>query len=396
MVEKFPNLDALLERAALLLRKGGGGSVLLSDPIVVKDGRRNRVVRCRVPSAESGFSSVMIKQIKEEGQRGFSDWAGLAFLSELPEAAGLVPRFCGGDIANRFFVMEDLGTGNPLQKFLTGTDSAAAQAALRSLASQMGRLHAVTLGKQEQFAAIRAALPENDGLGREREARQWLDNRIKIEAWFQVLDCVIPAGFEACLRFISERYRQPDDFLAFTHGDPAPSNNHFSDGCAWLLDFEYGGFRHALYDLTAWNILCPLPAGCVRDMSRCFREELAKAFPAARDEARFAEEWAVVCAYRALAMLSWIPPEILRENRPWADDWTMREAVFAALVRLREAAESCPRLAVVGEGAEILIAALRKRWPEYARLDEVLPRWPGLGGNRSTGNGSPATLPGRG
>jgi len=320
----------------------------------------------------------MIKQIKEEPVRGFSDWASLAFLSELPEAAGLVPRFYGGDVPNRFFLMEDLGSGSPLQEILTGSDPVASRAALRALASQMGRLQAASLGKQARFEAIRAALPEREGLGREREAAHWLENRAKIEAWFLALDCAIPTDFEAGLKLISETYRQSDDFLAFTHGDPAPSNNHFREGQARLLDFEYGGFRHALYDIAGWNILCPLPADCVREMSRCFREELAQAFPAARDEARFAQEWAAVCAYRALAMLTWIPPDVLRQNRAWADNWTMREAVFTALSRLREGMKGFPPWEAVGEGAGILLEALRKRWPEYARREELLPQWSGL------------------
>lgn len=377
-METSPNLDDLLEQATSLLRKGRAGSVTLSHPRVVKEGRRSRVVRCRIASGEAELSSVMIKQIKEEPARGFSDWASLAFLSELPEAAGLVPRFYGGDLPNRFFLMEDLGAANPLQKLLTGTDRAAAYAGLRTLASQMGRLHAATLGKQERFEAIRALLPETEALGCEWEGRHWLGNRSKIEAWFTALDCAVPTDFDACLRYLSNIYRQPGDFLAFTHGDPAPSNNHFIAGEVRLLDFEYGGFRHALYDITAWNILCPLPADCVDAMSCCFRRELAKTSPAARDEARFAEGWAAMCAYRALAMLTWIPPDILRQNRPWADNWTMREAVFVATTRLREVAEGCPQLEAMGETAGVLLEALRKRWPEYRRLEEVLPQWAGL------------------
>ena len=48
-------------------------------------------------------------------------------------------------------------------------------------------------------------------------------------------------------------FGEPGPFLAFTHGDPAPTNNHVAGDEVRLLDFEYGGFRHALYDITAWS-----------------------------------------------------------------------------------------------------------------------------------------------
>jgi hypothetical protein len=302
----------------------------------------------------------------------------IGFLSGLPEARDIVPRFFGGDVAGGFFLIEDLGEGTSLQHILTGTDPVAACAALQALASRMARLHAVTLGKRELFESIRAGLPETDGIGCEWEARQWLDNRTKISAWFKALDCNPPAGFDKCLEHISGVFRQPGDFLAFTHGDPAPTNNHFVKGRACLLDFEYGAFRHALYDITAWNILCALPPDCVREMKRCFREELAKTCIAARDDARFAEAWACLCAYRALAILTWMPVDIIGANRPWADSWTMREAVFVALSRMKEVATPFPQLEAAGEAAGILTESMRARWPGFEDAEALLPQWPAL------------------
>jgi|GEM_PF-1087059 len=376
-VENPINFDGLLHQAGLVFQKTTGCSAAFSDPVVVKS-QRSLIVRCKVKSAQSEIASVIIKQVKEQAVRGFSDWASLTFLSGLREAGGIAPRFYGGDVESRLFLIEDLGEGKNLHTILADTDPMAARAALQTLASQMARLHAVTMGKQGLFENIRFDLPETDGIGCEWEARHWLDNRTKIFAWFKALECAPPAGFDRCLEYISGVFQQPGEFLAFTHGDPAPSNNHFAKNHAWLLDFEYGTFRHALYDITAWNVLCALPQDCVREMSRCFREELAKTCAAARDEARFAEAWACLCAYRALAILTWMPVDIIVTNRPWADQWTMREAVFVALSRLKQAAAAFSELEAAGEAAGILVKSMQKHWPEFEDAEALLPQWPAL------------------
>ena len=115
----------------------------------------------------------------------------------------------------------------------------------------------------------------------------------------------------------------------------------------------------------------------VDEMARAYRAELAKTCPAARDAASFAHAWGTLCAYRALAMLSWLPTGALVEDRPWVDDWTVRAAVLAALSRLRLATRDQPRLAPLAEMAARLQPLLRARWPEIA---DPLPRWPALAG----------------
>ncbi|RYX86476.1 hypothetical protein EON83_02050 [bacterium] len=351
------------------------GECLLSEPVAIKEGARSCVLRCRVNCRDRNVSSVIIKQNKDDAARGFSDWASLAFLSQLPETQNLCPRFYGGDVTNGFFLMEDLGTGENLNTILCADDSHAVRAALRLLATNMARLQSATLGKQTTFETMRANLPEAEVLGRHREAANWLSNRPRLFKWFEALGCSVPSRFDVALQHIHDVYAEPEDFLTFTHGDPAPSNNHFDQNHARLLDFEYGGFRHALYDITAWNILCPLPADCVREMRDCFQQEFEKTCPAAREETRFAHAWSVLCAYRALAILTWIPPTIIEQDQPWADNWTMRGAVFAAISRLEQATISCEHLLPVHTVAQHLLKSLSSRWPIS---HNVLPRWAAL------------------
>ncbi len=139
------------------------------------------------------------------------------------------------------------------------------------------------------YGTTRRALPAAEGLGRHQQAETWLDGYGKIVTWFAAPGCTPPTDFQACMTRIAGLYRKPEDFFCITHGDPAPTNNHVALGEARPLDFEYGDERHALYDITAWNVLCPLPPAWVREMRHLVRDELAKSLPAARDEGRFAE-----------------------------------------------------------------------------------------------------------
>src|SRR5581483_11634345 len=107
--------------------------------------------------------------------------------------------------------------------------------------------------------------------------------------------------------------------LAFSHGDPAPSNNHIASSGVRLADFEYAGYRHALYDITAWAILCPLPWAWVNTMEQVFRRILGASpvWGTLVDGERYREAWAAMCAYRALAMVTWFSPDLLAQDAPW-------------------------------------------------------------------------------
>jgi hypothetical protein len=148
-----------------------------------------------------------------------------------------------------------------------------------------------------------------------------------------------------------------------------------------LVDFEYGAYRHALYDVTAWDVLCPLPEDLVTLVRETHRVALAATWPAAHDEARYHEAWAALASFRALALLNWIPAGSLEADRPWVEDWSARQAVLAALFRLWRNASTVLSLAALGRAAERAFHALAARWPEIgAEKGEAafLPHWPAL------------------
>ena len=147
-----------------------------------------------------------------------------------------------------------------------------------------------------------------------------------------------------------------------------------------LLDFEYGGPRHALYDVTAWAVLCPLPRDAVHVVRAAYRTALGSAVPfesAAWDDAPFDDAWAAMSAWRAVAMLGWIGPDALATDRPWVETWTRRQAALAAADRLRDATAPLPRLAPITEAADTIARAMRARLPEYEGR-ETIPLWRAL------------------
>ena len=360
-----------------MLRQHLGCEVSLHSPVLLKDGARALVIRCQVNGPRPDVASVIIKQVKPvpEAACVYTDWASLSFLSQFPVTRGLAPRFYGGDVDAGFFVMEDLGGSRSLDDVLRGEDAGAARSALMRLAVQTARLQAGTLGCAAQFEQRRSALPPSTFPTRHKETERWLAGRGRIDDWFAAASCTLPAGFDASLSRIASVFAEPGPFLAFTHGDPAPTNNHVAGDEVRLLDFEYGGFRHALYDITAWYVLCPLPERMVKEISRCYQVELARACAAARDEARYEEAWADLCAYRGLWMLAWFPCAILMQDRPRVGEWTCRQAMLSTLSRLHQACADRQGLEAVAEAATTLRSALRSRWPECG---DVLPRWPAL------------------
>jgi hypothetical protein len=369
------NLDRLAAQAAAILSARLGQAVQLAEPTLLKDATRTLVLRARAQGAGPAHDSVIIKALRDDAATGFAEWAALAFLAELPAAKGLVPGFLGGDAGQGLIVLEDLGLGATLHELLMGGTRAEAEAALRELAQQMARLHLATRGHEARFSAIRQGLPAAEGHGRQREAAAWLASRARMLAWLSATGCAAPAGLDAGLELIAAAYAEPGPWLSFSHGDPAPSNNHIAGQRVRLLDFEYGAYRHLCYDISAWNILCPLPLPAVALMREAFEGQLAG--PLGVEHNAFSRPWAMLCAYRALAMITWVTPAILEADRPFVGDWTARQAILAALTRAAAACAPLAELAPITSALERLRDALRERWPAYAQ-PALATRWPAL------------------
>jgi hypothetical protein len=378
MPETTPTILARIAATVpALLRTSLGQEVQVVEVQLLKDATRTVVARVAL-SPGAWAPTVIVKVIRDDAATGFSEWAALAFLSQHAPTQGMAPTFLGGDLTQRMFVMEDLGPGRSLHEVLTDGSAGEAARALAQLARQMARLHGLTLGTEGVFEAIRATLPAGAGLGRAHEAAAWQVATSALEHWLAAIGSTAPSGLGAVCAAVADVYAAPGPWLSFSHGDPAPSNNHLAGDRVRLLDFEYGAVRHALYDLSAWNILCPLPASAVVLMQDAFRAELGAWMPEARDAATFAAAWATLCAYRGLALLSWVAPAVLAADRPMVGAWSARQAVLAAVSRTAAATVAVPALAPITAATAQLRVALGARWPELGSPDILATNWAAL------------------
>ena len=358
-------LGSVVEPAARLARSTLGEEARVTDPVLLKAGPRARVVRLRVETRGGDVTSLIAKHVLGDEARGFSDWASLEFLTGIEAASGLAPRFVAGDRHERLLLMQDLGPGRTLADVLEAGDPTEIVAILRRLGTRMARLVLASRGREADYLALRRALPAAEETGRLVEARRWRRGLGHVSRWLDVLELRPPAGFTDSAERVAAGFAEPRDRLAFSHGDPAPTNNHVSGEGVCLVDFEYGAYRHALYDLSGWYVLCPLPAGWASELSAAFRRRLGRDAGVLSDEVGFREAWAAMCAYRALAMIGWFPLRLVRENLPWVEDWSMREAMLSAAHRLHAATLDVPSLAPLAELSERLCVRLRSRWPEH-------------------------------
>ncbi|HVC83557.1 MAG TPA: phosphotransferase [Chloroflexota bacterium] len=372
-----PNrMEALAREAERLVRCRVGQKIRMSDPSLIAKRERSLVMRCTVTGWD-GVASVVVKRNEGDDARGFTDWAGLQFLSTLEAAEGVAPRLYAGALEERLVVMEDLGHSRSLADVLDAGDAAPVVGVLQALASSMARLVTATAPHEAAYQRLRASLPGAEGLGRQHEARRWLAALDRVARWADALDVRLPTSFAPACEHIAAVYAEPGAYLAFSHGDPAPSNNHLAGDRVSLVDFEYAGYRHALYDLTAWETLCPLPPEWVVVMEHAFTRaaEASSLGGMPVHEKSYREARATICAYRSLAMLTWFSPGILRQDRGWTPGWTQREALISTTLRLYRLSVGVAVLAPLAELGEALAEATRTRWPE---LGDGLLRWPGL------------------
>jgi hypothetical protein len=151
------------------------------------------------------------------------------------------------------------------------------------------------------------------------------------------------------LRRAIAAFDDPHEMLAFSHGDPAPSNTLFrTDAEVVLIDFEYAGARHRGYDLAAWHVLCPLTPALLDALHAGY------GLPVAGLEA--------LIVWRAVQVVGMNRTELLDGDREFAPGWTARASLLTAL---RRGGEHEPDLLPLHD-------VLAQRWPESA---DRLPEW---------------------
>ena len=307
----------------------------------------------------------------------FNDWAALQYLSEATGDEPVAPRYLAGERASGLLVIEDLGAGESIDTFLLGADPTTAEDALLGLARTLGRMHARTAGRQEDYNRMR------DALGPRVPDYRASEIRTLGAAFFQALEALglhPPPGLDADLDAVVAAMENPGPFLAYTHGDPCPDNCLRVGGRIRLIDFEVGGFRHALTDGVYGRIHFPtcwcvnrLPSQLPLRMEDAYRAELAQGCPAASDDTLFRRAVVEACAFWSLVMCRWFNvPKLLEEDDRWGIS-TRRQRVLLRSPILAQLTAEVGYLEALGAAFGALSDTLRAAWmPEL----EEMPLYP--------------------
>ena len=370
-------LQILTDIAERIVTASCNGMVRLAAPEPLDASPRSTVYRCAVLAAPRGApASVIVKRAGGEGEtydpnaadgpavRFFNEWAGLQFLDHRASEQSPAARFYGGDHAAGLVVLEDLGADAHLDEILLGDDPAATERALIGLATTLGRMHALTVGKTEEYYQLRASLRPME---RDIASYDWLAPRFRDMA--AALGVALQPGTEDDLEALRSTLRDPGPFLAYTHADACPDNCVYADGAVRLFDFEGGYVRHALIDGVFARMRFPscwcageLPAHLLPRVEQAYRVALTQGCPAAADDTLFYRAVVEACVYWLIKFDNWSPlSAILERDEEW-DMATIRQRLLFRFGIVAQTMRDIDHLPALGATITAMTARLQSLW----------------------------------
>ncbi len=315
--------------------------------------------------------SVIVKRLRDdpdglraERARTLTERASLEFLAGLGVDIG--PALLAVDEQAGVLVLEDLAPRVALVDLLRAGDPFAAEG-LSAFAGAMGALHASTAGHADEYYARRARLgPVN----RDRDHRRVLGEASRlVPISFAEFGVDLRAGADAELAEARRLLFDRGPFIAFSNGDSSADNFLLdaagSDGR--IIDWECGGYRHALIDAAALYV--PGPSWMtVRDPSAdgvaaAYRNALVAGVPDASDDVVFGRGLVAACMLVAVERLVRLP---LLDTRTAGDD--SRAQMVSTLEAAGRVADSCRAFGRLGGWAHATASELRRRWPDADRV----------------------------
>ncbi|RVW04323.1 kinase [Rhodococcus xishaensis] len=303
-------LSEVVAAAEKLLTRRTGAPVRLVDPVDLGGSGRTVVLRVRV--AENPFSlprTLVIKQLLETPHQvgpsrriemEFPEHSAgeVAFLREAVSyqfATALATETRPGaallahDLEARLLVLGDLGDSTPFASLLKNADPDTVTNSLMAMAQALGRMHAATVGREEDFTALlrRAEVAHHGDMLVEQAVVSLeavptlLAEHLGVEVPTDVLDIAARAS----KLFGGGRFR------AFSPSDLCPDNIIVNDEGVRFLDYEWGGFRDATLDLAFALVsfpacLCSIDLSYerARAMTEAWRAEVVGMWPTLADD----------------------------------------------------------------------------------------------------------------
>jgi ADP-ribose pyrophosphatase YjhB (NUDIX family) len=327
-----PLSDASRERAVDLLAAVGvpGPRVIAEEAL---GGKWAPVTRLRLDKEVPGSgTSVVVKTTRRDA----GEWGLIENLRRervalnLLAGSGVAPALLAADDGLELVVMADLG-GTSLESLLLGDDADTATSAVVALGDTLGRLHAWTLGREDEhlraMAASGSPRPERERYGSWTGVDGWDD----IEQAAADLGLPDPRGCRHDVERVREQLSDPGPFLALTHTDPSPGNAVVTAAGVVLVDWEGSGFRHAGLDAAWLHFPFPnysahyavLPGDAIRAADAAYRARLAAAVPQARSDQGYEEMLAVGLAAALVVRAQRLPVLAAPGQAPY-DSWRRR------------------------------------------------------------------------
>ncbi|MGD7001173.1 phosphotransferase family protein [Corynebacterium halotolerans] len=250
--------EEIVEIAEDLLSNRFGGQQEITETDRLSGSGSATVLRARVaPSHFLQQRSVILKYIPDTGDP--LDHAALVrevvayqFTTSLPEDVRPGPVLLAHDISRRILVITDSGDGDTFADLLTTTGGEQRIQILRNLGQALGRMHAGTSDREEDFDILMARMlrshPESSDINRLRDRALVFSIQAGMEllsrAGFEIPQLVHDLAKDAERRMLTGRHR------AFTPFDLSPDNIIVAER-THFLDYEWAGFRDVSFDIAS-------------------------------------------------------------------------------------------------------------------------------------------------
>jgi len=385
-----PNTSPSFETITLaekLLAEVFGGMVRLDEGDDLGGSNRTTVYRFKILEGAGNVpASVIVKHVHSTSDAVYdphtgtipawtflNEWASLQFLSQITaDEEPFGPKFYVGERTAGLLIMEDIGQGVRLDQVLLGDDPVIAEKALIDFAALHGRMHALSIGKQSEFARIRDALGPSD-LADGYYHYDWFGPTLQHTA--ETAGIPIGRSVESELELLKKSLLNPGPFLAFTQGDSCPDNCLWVNSSMRLLDFEGGMFSHALKEGVYGRVPFPtcwcvyrMPQHVPLRMEEAYRAELVKGCPEAADDRLFSQAVVEACAFWMLDWYHEFPLAKLLEKDRTIVTSTMRQRFLLRSEILARTTEEFGHLEAFGETVKVIATKLGEVWTpdEYA------------------------------
>ena len=254
-------VSEVVAAAQRLLTRRTGASVTLVDPVDLGGSGQATVVRVRVSANPFQLPrTLVVKQVRDNpvessaadggGQSAFlREAASYQFANALATDSRPGPELLAYDLSARLLVLSDLGDASPITALLKHSDAASVTNSLMAMAQALGRMHAATVGREDDFAALlrRVGLPNTaDGI-----TAQIPDALVAVPRMLadELGIAETPSAFFDRVER-SGRLFAHGTSRAFSPSDLCPDNIIVNDEGVRFLDYEWGGFRDATLDIT--------------------------------------------------------------------------------------------------------------------------------------------------